>query len=266
MKMGERKLKTLANIIESLLFVSGDAVAIKDIADKTNVSEKEVLNTAKELQQKYSDDCGINLLIFNKKLQFCSNPKYADDVSAVLNPIKMRELSRSMLEVAAIIAYKQPVTRIDLEELRGSNSEFALQNLLKLGVIEVVGRKDTVGKPVLFGTTDEFLKRFQITSLSDLPDYDELLDKIAKLRSPSSDSSYLFEKDNYVEGEESDLVSEIIKTESSNLNKTTEFTEVNTNTEEKSDNSIEDDDFELGDIEGEELPDYLQGENFEVIK
>ena len=178
----------------------------------------------------------------------------------------MRELSRSMLEVAAIIAYKQPVTRIDLEELRGSNSEFALQNLLKLGVIEVVGRKDTVGKPVLFGTTDEFLKRFQITSLSDLPDYDELLDKIAKLRSPSSDSSYLFEKDNYVEGEESDLVSEIIKTESSNLNKTTEFTEVNTNTEEESDNSIEDDDFELGDIEGEELPDYLQGENFEVIK
>ena len=200
--MGERKLKTLANIIESLLFVSGDAVAIKDIAEKSNVSEKDVMAAAKLLQEKYDEESGINLLIFNKKLQFCSNPKYADEVSNVLSPIKMRELSRSMLEVAAIIAYKQPVTRIDLEELRGSNSEFALQNLLKLGVIEVVGRKDTVGKPVLFGTTDEFLKRFQISSLEELPDYDELIDRIAKLRSPSNDSSYLFEKDTYVEGEE----------------------------------------------------------------
>ncbi|MBO5926270.1 MAG: SMC-Scp complex subunit ScpB [Clostridia bacterium] len=246
-------MKTLANIIESLLFVSGDAVAIKDIAEKSNVSDKDVLNAAKELQEKYGEDSGINLLIFNKKLQFCSNPKYADEVSNVLNPIKMRELSRSMLEVVAIIAYKQPVTRIDLEELRGSNSEFALQNLLKLGIIEVVGRKDTVGKPVLFGTTDEFLKRFQISSLNDLPDYNELLDRIAKLRSPSSDSSYLFEKDTYVENDE----------EQPSL-----LDGLNNPIPDVTESAIteSDDDFELGDIEGEELPDFLQGENFEVIK
>ncbi len=253
-------MKTLANIIESLLFVSGDAVAIKDIADKSNVTEKEVLSAAKSLQEKYGEDSGINLLIFNKKLQFCSNPKYADDVSNVLSPIKMRELSRSMLEVAAIIAYKQPVTRIDLEELRGSNSEFALQNLLKLGVIEVVGRKDTVGKPVLFGTTDEFLKRFQISSLDELPDYNELISKIASLRSPSNDSNYLFEKDTYVEGEEGqiDILSEVpLKKEvNANANATDLSNEVTDG----------DDEFELGDIEGEELPDFLQGENFEVIK
>ena len=72
-------------------------------------------------------------LIFNKKLQFCSNPKYSEEVSSVLNPIKERELSKSMLEVAAIIAYKQPVTRIDLEEIRG-NSEYAVQKLLELGL------------------------------------------------------------------------------------------------------------------------------------
>lgn len=252
--MGELKLKTLANIIESLLFVSGDAVSIKDIAEKSNVSEKEVLLAANELKDKYGEDSGINLLIFNKKLQFCSNPKYADDVSNVLNPIKMRELSRSMLEVAAIIAYKQPVTRIDLEELRGSNSEFALQNLLKLGVIEVVGRKDTVGKPVLFGTTDEFLKRFQISSLDELPDYNELLDRIAKLRSPSSDSSYLFEKDTYVEETEGDLIDKIEANAPSKAETEIALTQ---------DDS---EDFELGDIEGEELPDFLQGEDFQVIK
>ena len=258
--MGVRKLKTLANIIESLLFVSGDAVAIKDIAEKSNVSEKEVLSATKLLQEKYNEESGINLLIFNKKLQFCSNPKYADAVSNVLSPIKMRELSRSMLEVAAIIAYKQPVTRIDLEELRGSNSEFAIQNLLKLGVIEVVGRKDTVGKPVLFGTTDEFLKRFQISSLDELPDYDELIDRIAKLRSPSSDSSYLFEKDTYVEGQEEGQINILddipLKKDVVNESKSVDVALIDDS----------DDDFELGDIEVEELPDFLQGEDVNIFK
>lgn len=190
-------MKKLTNIIESVLFVSGDAVSAKDIAEKTGVSEKDVLNAAKELQKKYEGDSGVQLLIFNKKLQFCSNPEYADAVSGVLNPIKERELSRSMLEVAAIIAYKQPVTRLDLEELRGCNSEYALQNLLKLGVIEVVGRKDTIGKPALFGTTDEFLKRFQISDLNELPDYDELMGKIAAMREPEPKTNYLFEKPVY---------------------------------------------------------------------
>lgn len=242
------------------MFVSGVPVSCKDIADKSNATEKQVLDAAKELQEKYNEESGIHLLIFNKKLQFCSNPNYAEEVSNVLNPIKERELSKSMLEVAAIIAYKQPVTRIDLEELRGSNSEFALQNLLKLGVIEVVGRKDTVGKPVLFGTTDEFLKRFQISSLEDLPDYDELIDKIAKLKSPSANSSYLFEKDEYVEETDAptDLLDELAV---SSEVKTEVPTQVETQ-EEPSD----DDDFDLGDITDEELPDFLSGEDVEVIK
>ena len=241
------------------MFVSGVPVACKDIADKSNATEKQVLEAAKELQEKYNEESGIHLLIFNKKLQFCSNPNYAEEVSNVLNPIKERELSKSMLEVAAIIAYKQPVTRIDLEELRGSNSEFALQNLLKLGVIEVVGRKDTVGKPVLFGTTDEFLKRFQISSLEDLPDYDELIDKIAKLKSPSANSSYLFEKDEYVE--ETDAPADL-------LEELAVSNEVINETKEAVSEEIvdDDDDFDLGDISDEELPDFLSGEDVEVIK
>ena len=241
------------------MFVSGVPVSCKDIADKSNATEKQVLDTAKELQEKYNEESGIHLLIFNKKLQFCSNPNYAEEVSDVLNPIKERELSKSMLEVAAIIAYKQPVTRIDLEELRGSNSEFALQNLLKLGVIEVVGRKDTVGKPVLFGTTDEFLKRFQISSLEDLPDYDELIDKIAKLKSPSANSSYLFEKDEYVEETDAptDLLEELAVTSSVTVEEDQQTTDVVDDG---------DDDFDLGDITDEELPDFLSGEDVEVIK
>ena len=250
-------MKTLMNIIESVLFVSGVAVSCKDIAEKSNCSEKDVLDAAKLLQEKYSGESGIHLLIFNKKLQFCSNPDLAEEVSNILSPIKERELSKSMLEVAAIIAYKQPVTRIDLEELRGSNSEFALQNLLKLGVIEVVGRKDTVGKPVLFGTTDEFLKRFQISSLDELPDYDELIDRIAKLKSPSENSSYLFEKEEYIEEDlEPNFIEELAVASSEN----------NMQNEETNQDNLEDEDFELGDIQDEEIPDFLKGEDIDVIK
>ena len=154
-------METLASIIESILFVSGDAVAVKDISEKLCLTDKEVLSIAEKLQrEKYNADSGIHLLIFNKKLQFGTNKNNAESVATVLNPIKERELSRSMLEVAAIIAYKQPVTRMDLEDIRNCSCEYALQNLLKLGVVEVVGRKDSIGHPALFGTTDNFLKRF----------------------------------------------------------------------------------------------------------
>ena len=194
-------METLASIIESILFVSGDAVAVKDISEKLCLTDKEVLSIAEKLQkEKYNADSGIHLLIFNKKLQFGTNKNNAESVATVLNPIKERELSRSMLEVAAIIAYKQPVTRMDLEEIRNCSCEYALQNLIKLGVVEVVGRKDSIGHPALFGTTDNFLKRFQISSLDELPDYDGLIDKIKKLH--GDDDAYLFKKDVYNEADD----------------------------------------------------------------
>ena len=238
-----KNLEKLTNIIESILFVSGTQVAISDIAEKLEVSDKDILKAVETLQEKYSGDSGVQLLKFNKKLQFCSNPTYSEEVSSVLNPIKERELSKSMLEVAAIIAYKQPVTRIDLEEIRG-NSEYAVQKLLELGVIEPVGRKDAVGKPVLFGTTDKFLKRFQISSLDELPDYDELINKIQLIRGNNKDDDgYLYRKDVYVD-----------ETAVSSDDSVTHNEEVaNTSA----------DDFDLPDINEEEIPDFLQGEDVE---
>ena len=233
-----KNLEKLTNIIESILFVSGTQVAISDIAEKLEVTNQDVLGAVKKLQEKYSGDCGIHLLTFNKKIQFCSNPQNADEVSSVLNPIKERELSKSMLEVAAIIAYKQPVTRIDLEEIRG-NSEYAVQKLLELGVIEPVGRKDAVGKPVLFGTTDKFLKRFQISSLDELPDYEDLINKVQVIRGNAETDDYLYKKDEYVE--------EVALTDDVKV---------------KTDDSKKDD-FDLPDIGEEEIPDFLQGEDVE---
>lgn len=234
-----KKSEKLTNIIESIAFVSGNPIAIRDIAEKLEVEEKEIVSAVKKLQQKYSGDCGLQLLMFNKKIQFASNPEYADEVSSVLNPIKERELSRSMLEAAAIIAYKQPVTRMDLEEIRG-NSEYAVQKLLELKVIEPVGRKDAVGKPILYGTTDEFLKRFQISSLDELPDYEELLDRIAQIHGTVNDDDYLYSRDEYVEEMSPSNVTEAVE----KIQKKEE-------------------DFELPPIEDEEVPDFLKDEKIE---
>ena len=239
-----KNLEKLTNIIESILFVSGTQVAISDIAEKLEVSDKQILKAVEVLKEKYSGDSGVQLLTFNKKLQFCSNPKYAEEVSSVLNPIKERELSKSMLEVAAIIAYKQPVTRIDLEEIRG-NSEYAVQKLLELGVIEPVGRKDAVGKPVLFGTTDKFLKRFQISSLDELPDYDELINKISLIRGNTNEDGYLYRKDVYPED----------ANENSN--------DYVTHNVEEDVAVSSDEDFDLPDINEEEVPEFLKGEEIE---
>lgn len=239
-----KNLEKLTNIIESILFVSGTQVAISDIAEKLEVSDKQILKAVEVLKEKYSGDSGVQLLTFNKKLQFCSNPKYAEEVSSVLNPIKERELSKSMLEVAAIIAYKQPVTRIDLEEIRG-NSEYAVQKLLELGVIEPVGRKDAVGKPVLFGTTDKFLKRFQISSLDELPDYDELINKISLIRGNVNEYGYLYRKDVYQED----------TNENSN--------DYVTHNVEEDVAVSSDEDFDLPDINEEEVPEFLKGEEIE---
>lgn len=168
----------LSNSIEAILFVSGKAVEISFIKEKLEATDKQMNEAIAELKAKYSGDSGIHLLQFNKKLQFASNPDLAKDVEAVLNPIRERELTNAMLETLAIVAYKQPVTRIEIEEIRAVDCTYSVQNLMKLGMIQVVGRKETIGKPLLFATTDEFLKRFSISDVTDLPDYQVLLDKL----------------------------------------------------------------------------------------
>ena len=175
-------MENLENVLESILFVNGDAVDIVDITSKLDVSKEEVKAAVKKLKNKYKDGSGIVLLEFNNKLQLASNSVYHEQVSVVLNPIRQRNLSKATLETASIIAYKQPVTRLEIEEIRGVSSDYAINVLLEHNLIEIVGRKDTVGKPALFGTTDEFLKRFNISGIDELPDYNELLEKVKVIR------------------------------------------------------------------------------------
>ena len=183
-------MENIENIIESILFVAGEPIPVSDLCFKFNLKPKEMEKIIAKLQEKYAGDSGINLLYFNNKLQFSSNPKYVDEVSLVLNPIRQRNLTRSTLETVAIIAYKQPITRMEIEEIRGVGADYAMNILLEHKLIEVVGHKDTVGHPTLFGTTDEFLKRFDISSLDELPDYDTLMQEIEKIRESYSDTMF----------------------------------------------------------------------------
>lgn len=182
-------MENLGSILEGILFVSGEPVAIADITAKIDVTKLQVEKAAKQLQEKYNSASGINLLIFNDKLQFSSNPKFAEEVSSVLNPIRQRNLTKSTMETASIIAYKQPITRSEIEEIRGVSCDYAINLLLEHKLIEIVGRKDTVGHPALFGTTDEFLKRFDISSISDLPDYNQMLEDIKKINQKLQDDA-----------------------------------------------------------------------------
>lgn len=168
----------LNNIIESILFVSGKEVEENFIIDKLAITKQQFSEAVSELMTIYSGDCGIHLLRFNKKLQFCTNPAYSKNVESVLNPIRERELTNALLETLAIVAYKQPITRLEIEEIRTLDSTYSVQTLVRLGLIEAVGRKETIGKPILFGTSDEFLKRFNLAEITDLPEYDEFLERL----------------------------------------------------------------------------------------
>lgn len=176
-------MENLENILEGLLFVSGDGLDKSYISEKLEIDKKELDKAINILKEKYKECCGIHLIEYKNSIQFTSNSDYAEKISVVLNPIRERALSKATLETVAIIAYKQPITRLDVEEIRGVNSDYAIQQLMQHNMIEVVGRKDAVGKPLLFGTTDEFLKKFELKDISDLPDYEELLSMIDTIES-----------------------------------------------------------------------------------
>lgn len=170
----------LKNIIEALFFSAGRGLTIDDIMTvfQDNYTKKEVQKAIEKIKEEYSADKGIVLIEYNNKYEFQSNTKYGEIIADVLTPIKERELSKTLLESLAIIAYKQPITRLEIEEIRGVSSDYAITMLLKFNLIAIAGRRDTLGKPLLYCTTDEFLRKFQLKSLEELPDYEELLDMI----------------------------------------------------------------------------------------
>ena len=156
--------------IEAILFVAGEAVEIRELARALGREEKDVLASLKELESEYDfNQRGFLLKRFGDKVQLATRPLYAEDVVRLLQPVQKQSLSQAAMETLAVVAYRQPVTRAEVEQIRGVKCDYSLQSLTAKGLIREVGRKETIGRPILFGTTDEFLSRFGIEGLEELP-------------------------------------------------------------------------------------------------
>lgn len=255
-------MSVMTDIVEALLFASGSAISEKDLVDKVQgLTKNSLVAVKKDLAKKYpKDGSGVVFLEFNGKLQFSTNPKYGDAIAEILTPLKEKELTTNLLEVLSTIAYKQPITKLELEEMRGVNSDYAITALLKAGLIEVVGRKDALGRPILYGTTDEFLKKFELESLEDLPDLAEVMSKIQMLYQPQQEA--LFTNRSIFNSEEQIETAEVVE-ETPQIEETTESKPVE---DEKPAIDPYDTDEKDVDEDDDEIPDFLKGEDIKSIE
>ncbi len=163
--------QSLPIIIEGLLFVASEPVTVNDLASAIDCTPSEVEAALQQLKTDLTPR-GIRLQRQGQKVQLVSAPELTDHIENFLGLSNSGKLSTAALETLAMIAYKQPITRPEIEAIRGVNSDGVLRTLISKGLVEEVGRLDSVGYPVLFGTTFEFLRYFGLESIDDLPELD----------------------------------------------------------------------------------------------
>ncbi len=169
--------------IEAILFASGGPMPVSVLTDALGLTELELRPALEELIDRLRfDRRGIQIVRVEDCVQMCTNALYGEQVQAALAPRQSRPLSQSALETLSVIAYRQPVTRRDIEEIRGVSSDYSLEVLLKRGLIREAGHADRLGRPVQFATTDEFLRCFSLESLDQLP-------KLELLSMPEGDAA-----------------------------------------------------------------------------
>ena len=167
--------KAIKSALESMMFVWGEPLDCKSAADVFNMDKKEIYPLFKELQEEYEQEGrGIVIREINKAFQFVTREENADYIERLCTPVKAKKLSQSALEVLAIIAYKQPVTKGEIEAIRGIKCDRVVDGLQKTELVEEKGRSNAIGRPILYGTTDTFLKNFGFSSLKDLPEIDDI--------------------------------------------------------------------------------------------
>lgn len=156
--------------IEAILFTMGESVEINKIANALELKPSQVKKIVKEMQQELeSEDRGIKIIELENAYQMCSKPEMYDALIKIAKQPKRQVLTDVLMETLSIIAYKQPITKSEIERIRGVKSDFAVNKLVEYMLVEEVGRMDTPGRPLLFGTTEEFLRRFGVESSDNLP-------------------------------------------------------------------------------------------------
>ena len=163
----------IKSLLESLLFVADRPVTVENLATALEVSSEEVESALQALQEEYQAR-GIRLQYKGERIQLVSAPEAGPYIERFLGLEISGRLSSAALEALSIVAYRQPVTRAQVEAIRGVNSDSVLRSLVRRGLLEELGRAETVGRPILYGTTFEFLQQFGLTSLQELPDWQVL--------------------------------------------------------------------------------------------
>ena len=167
------EIKEIQAIVESVLFAAGDAVEIDKLADIVDVDKKSLREILKKMMDGYNfERRGIHLIQLEDSYQMCTRGEYHDYIAMLAEPRRKQSLSNAAIEVLAIVAYKQPVTRSAIEHIRGVNCDYVVNRLIERNLIEEKGRLDAPGRPIVFGTTQEFLRCFGISALQDLPDFE----------------------------------------------------------------------------------------------
>ncbi len=192
--------KTIKSAFESMMFIWGEPLDAKTAGDVFDISKNEAYECFKELQSEYEQEGrGIVIREVNGAFQFVTREENADYIERLCTPVKAKRLSQSALEVLAIVAYKQPVTKGEIEAIRGIKCDRVMEGLINKKLVEAVGRSEAVGRPVLYGTTDTFLKNFGFTSIKDLPEIDDIESAINV--DAEADSDGLCGKDGGCEGQ-----------------------------------------------------------------
>ena len=169
------EIRDIEGAIEGILFASGEPVTVDRIAAVLGVDSATVSDIATHLMDKYSfERRGIRLLRLENALQLCSSPEFADYIRLALETRKPPQLTQPALEVLAIVAYYQPVTKVYIEQIRGVDSSYTVGLLQDRGLIEQCGKLPVPGRPSLYRTTKTFLRTFAIESLSELPELPEV--------------------------------------------------------------------------------------------
>ena len=158
--------------IETILFAMGDSVEISTLAAVLELSEDEVREAVGVLEKRCDKEgSGLRINWFEDAVQLSSRPEYYEYLVKIAKQPKRQVLTDTLMETLSIIAFKQPVTRAEVESIRGVDSSYSIGALLNFGLVEEKGRKEAPGRPLLFGTTEQFLRSFGISSLEDLPDF-----------------------------------------------------------------------------------------------
>lgn len=158
-------------IVEAILFTMGESVELYKLAEVLGMEKKEAKKLMEELIQKYDNDSrGIRIIELDSAYQMCTRGDLYEYLIKVAKAPKKYALTDTVLETLSIIAYKQPVTKADVERIRGVSCDFAVNKLIEYDLVKELGRLDAPGRPLLFGTTEEFLRSFGVKSLEDLPE------------------------------------------------------------------------------------------------